>query len=89
MLRDRAPNRPEERIMTSASRLLSASIADARRPTKTEIERVAERLWQDAFAGPAGMSWQKVERDSAAHQIVERLALAAFGFNMLPERAVI
>jgi len=35
------------------------------------------------------MSWQKVERDSAAHQIVERLALAAFGFNMLPERAVI
>ena len=76
-----------EGIMTGASRLLSASIAAARRPTKTEIERVAERLWQDAFAGPAGMSWQKVEPDSAAHQIVERLALAAFGFNIRPEQA--
>jgi len=35
------------------------------------------------------MSWQKVEPDSAEHQIVERLALAAFGFNIVPERALI
>ena len=51
-------------------------------PTKSEIERVAERLWQDAFGGAAGMSWQKVQPDSSAHQIVERLARAAFNFSI-------
>jgi len=62
---------------------------NARSPAKNEIERVAERLWQDAFGDAARMSWQKVQPDSSAHQIVERLALAGFNFSVQPERMVV
>ena len=75
--------------MTGASRLLTASISAARNPTHDEVEQVAEQLWQDAFAGSSGTSWQDLDRQSSMHERVERLALAAFGFSYWPERIVI
>ena len=73
-------------LVGSCRRPIPIVTHNARSPAKNEIERVAERLWQDAFGGAAGMSWQKVQPDSSAHQIVERLALAGFNFSIQPER---
>lgn len=56
-----------------------ACLVDGRSPRPEEIEEVASKIWDDAYARTARMGWEEVERGSRLYLTIQAAALVALG----------
>lgn len=60
---------------------MRACMTENRQPEPQEIDRVAAKIWRDAFSHSAKLQWTQVERGSAEHRRTVAVARAALGLH--------
>ena len=58
---------------------MRACMTENRQPEPQEIDRVAAKIWRDAFSHSAKLQWTQVETGSAEHKRTVAVARAALG----------
>jgi len=66
---------------------MRACMTENRQPEPQEIDRVAAKIWRDAYSHRTELQWTQVETGSPDHRRTVAAARAALGLRPAPRRA--
>lgn len=62
-------------------RLLISCLAEQRKPTESEVDLIASKIWHDSQGLHTGQEWSDLARSSDAYRQMINASLMAFGFH--------